>query len=291
MMRKEEYTVTAENLQLKMMIPQEENKNDYLVNLTMHTHSYIEVFACISGKLGVISEKEEVFISNGEMLFMPPQTCHRLNFIEDGTKWCAFGISYSKIRANNAQDIYKIISGIFSNEFPHIYAGRKICDAIYEIANNANAYYLPALELLVILLKMSCAENNPFASEFDIVCRLEHIIDSGFMNRLNGDIIAEKLNISTRQLSRIVKKRYGISLHAVITHKRLEAAAKMLEKTDHSAEAICCEVGFSNKNSFFREFGKLYGMSPIRYRTLLWGSATIPHGDAVPVTSARGSAH
>ncbi|MBQ7313979.1 MAG: AraC family transcriptional regulator [Clostridia bacterium] len=42
----------------------------------------------------------------------------------------------------------------------------------------------------------------------------------------------------------------------------------MLRTSDISAEKIAVMVGFSNKNSFWREFQKKYGVTPMEYRKL-----------------------
>ncbi len=264
--KNEEYTVTAENIRFKLLIPQNDGENDDLVNFTMHTHSYTEIFACVSGNLKIVTENEIYHASGGELLVVPSNVRHRLDRAENGSKWCAFGIFYTKAPQSNAQDIYKIIAHISGNGAPHIYTGSELCRDTYQLITNVGKYYLPALELLCILLKTGNAESKPLADSENTVYRLEYMIDSCFMHRINADILASKLNISVRQLSRIVNKRYGVSLHEVITRKRLEAAAQMLEKTDRNAEMICYEVGFSNKNSFFREFQKLYRLTPMQYR-------------------------
>ena len=95
---------------------------------------------------------------------------------------------------------------------------------------------------------------------------LQHIIASQFMNDVTAQSTAQQLFISTRQLERIMKKRYGMSFRQTITDLRLKTAAKMLSESVLSAEDIGRTVGFSSKASFYREFVKKFGIPPMQFR-------------------------
>ncbi|NLZ37661.1 MAG: helix-turn-helix domain-containing protein [Clostridiales bacterium] len=45
-----------------------------------------------------------------------------------------------------------------------------------------------------------------------------------------------------------------------------EFTAEMLRTSDMSAERIAMMVGFSSKNTFWKEFRKKYGVTPAEYR-------------------------
>ena len=74
------------------------------------------------------------------------------------------------------------------------------------------------------------------------------------------------LYISPRQLARIVKKRYGASLHQMIVKKRIESAAKLLVESNLSVEEIGSVIGFNTKSCFYRAFRDEYSMTPLQYR-------------------------
>lgn len=60
------------------------------------------------------------------------------------------------------------------------------------------------------------------------IADLEYIIDSQFMTPLYRTAIAEKLFISTRQLERICKKRFGKTFREQVKERRMNAAVQML---------------------------------------------------------------
>lgn len=54
----------------------------------------------------------------------------------------------------------------------------------------------------------------------------------------------------------------------VITDRRPSVAAALLIETNQSAETISAAVVFGTKTSFYREFRRSYGITPMEYRRL-----------------------
>jgi len=96
--------------------------------------------------------------------------------------------------------------------------------------------------------------------------RLDALIASSYMKELTLKDIADSLYISSRQLDRIVRRRYGKTLHKVIMETRVRAAAHMLLTTDKAVDKIGREVGFSSNAGFYREFSRYCGSTPAEFR-------------------------
>lgn len=105
-----------------------------------------------------------------------------------------------------------------------------------------------------------------FGTDVKRISELEYIIDAQFMTKLSREAVAEKLFISTRQLDRICKKRYGKTFHEQLTERRITAAAAMLADTDMTAEKISHAVSFLSPSNFFKAFSAKFGMTPNQYR-------------------------
>lgn len=79
--------------------------------------------------------------------------------------------------------------------------------------------------------------------------------------------VAEKLNISSRQLQRIFKEVRGDgSFSSILEEVRLEAVCRKLAETDLSVERIAVSEGFSNGNYLHAVFRKRFGTTPSAYR-------------------------
>lgn len=76
--------------------------------------------------------------------------------------------------------------------------------------------------------------------------------------------IAQKLCLSLRQLERIIKKHFGVTVSSWVRSHRMEKALAYLtagEKVAYVAFQLC----YKQASHFCHEFKKFYGFSPITY--------------------------
>ena len=83
------------------------------------------------------------------------------------------------------------------------------------------------------------------------------------------DFYAEKLCISKKYLSLVIKEKTRISAGKVIAALRAELAAGMLRNPDLSIQQIAIQLSFSDQSSFGKFFRKHAGISPQKYRQSL----------------------
>lgn len=73
-------------------------------------------------------------------------------------------------------------------------------------------------------------------------------------------------NMSRSQLIRLFNQHLGISPHAFLHKIRLQKAAMLLKKSNHSIIYVSLSVGFSSETHFSKAFKKQYGVTPSAYR-------------------------
>ena len=83
------------------------------------------------------------------------------------------------------------------------------------------------------------------------------------------DFYAEKLCISKKYLSLIVKEKTRVPASKVIAAIRAELAAEMLRDPELSIQQIGLKLSFSDQSSFGKFFKKHAGISPLKYRQSL----------------------
>lgn len=79
--------------------------------------------------------------------------------------------------------------------------------------------------------------------------------------------IAEKLDTTPSYLAQVFKKSEGITLHQFIMQEKIERSKNLLQYSDYDIQTISQYLGFHSQSHFTREFTKLAGMSPARYRS------------------------
>ena len=83
---------------------------------------------------------------------------------------------------------------------------------------------------------------------------------------LSADEIARSVNLSVSRLRHIFKTEVGTSPARHLRALRLERAKELLETSLLRVKQIMASVGLTDRSHFDREFKKVYGLTPVRYR-------------------------
>jgi transcriptional regulator GlxA family with amidase domain len=84
--------------------------------------------------------------------------------------------------------------------------------------------------------------------------------------KLSPAELALTVNLSPSRLFYLFKKETGISLAQYRRNLRMEKAKELLETTFVSVKEILTLVGMTDRSHFERDFKRLHGMTPTKYR-------------------------
>jgi len=96
--------------------------------------------------------------------------------------------------------------------------------------------------------------------------KAKDLIDARYRDPLDVPALARAAHLSPAHFSREFRRAFGETPHQYLLTRRLERAAELLRRTDHSVAEICFDVGLTSVGSFTTSFGRAYGMSPTAYR-------------------------
>jgi AraC-like DNA-binding protein/mannose-6-phosphate isomerase-like protein (cupin superfamily) len=86
---------------------------------------------------------------------------------------------------------------------------------------------------------------------------------------LTLESVAERVQISPRQLQRIFREQSGSTFSSYLEHVRIGRVCEQLVRSDATVEAIAMEQGFSSANYMHYVFKRKLGITPLRYREKL----------------------
>lgn len=92
------------------------------------------------------------------------------------------------------------------------------------------------------------------------------MIDARYREPLDVPALARAAHVSPAHFSREFKRTFGETPHQYLLTRRLERAAELLRKTDHTVAQICFDVGLTSVGSFTTSFGRTFGLTPTAYR-------------------------
>jgi transcriptional regulator GlxA family with amidase domain len=78
--------------------------------------------------------------------------------------------------------------------------------------------------------------------------------------------LAQAVNLSASRLRHLFKDETGVSPAQYLKLQRMQRAKELLEATFLNVKEVMLQVGVKDKSSFVRDFKKLYGLSPSKYR-------------------------
>ncbi|MBQ9135083.1 MAG: helix-turn-helix transcriptional regulator, partial [Lachnospiraceae bacterium] len=96
--------------------------------------------------------------------------------------------------------------------------------------------------------------------------KTEDYIKEAFYLIKNNDQIADHIGLNSTYLERIYKKTTGKTLWESVTTCRLAAAEELLAQPSIPINEIDNMIGFANRQTFYLQFKKRYGMSPSEFR-------------------------
>jgi AraC-like DNA-binding protein len=96
--------------------------------------------------------------------------------------------------------------------------------------------------------------------------RAKDLIDARYREPLDVPALARAAHLSPAHFSREFRRAFGETPHQYLLTRRMERAASLLLRTDHSIADICFTVGLQSVGSFTTSFRRTYGMTPSEYR-------------------------
>jgi AraC-like DNA-binding protein len=112
------------------------------------------------------------------------------------------------------------------------------------------------------------------------------LIKEEFKRPLTLDELARAVNLSTSHFRRLFKAETGRTPARYLKDCRMAKAKELTETTLFSVKEIINHVGMGDDSHFVRDFERIYGLSPTRFRALHAPGARRQPDGPPPVTSS-----
>lgn len=275
-----EYTIQVDNLFVTLFTTfTDKIESEKLLSASPHAHSHVEIFACIRGHMHIKTEDHLYTLHSGDLAIVPSMLMHQTYLDhETDSKFISIGIICSECHSKTGRDLYQKISNLIDGKNILTFVDHHDFSMLLENISSSTPYtcepwflmdFISALSKLTAMLSVQntstkCTEHQ--LENMDRLLKIDYYIHYSFMNEVSNAEVAKALHISERQLSRLVQAQYGTTLHTQIYRKRIAVAAKLLTESSDSIESIAFSVGFKSKMGFYREFKKIYDMTPAQFR-------------------------
>ena len=258
----------------------------------VHDHSYYEMLIVTEGVLHMQTESD-CFVKRNELLLVSPHVYHSTK--QSTVKTMRYSVGFEIFPRDGAADnTYGYLSRVLG-AFPYIKLKHcydivsrlgKIRDLLQSGAVCAQSRVKCCLNLLVFDLcdkieaHREVAEQTEYAGDGEdyglsaedrTSIALDRIVSRcNSRNNREGfktlDEVSQELYLGKKQINRLMKKRYNMTFKQKQIQVRVEYAKKLLAETDKTVEALAFELGYTNLTSFYKDFRRITGCTPMQYR-------------------------
>ena len=240
-----------------------------------HFHEYCELVYC-TGATELSTPDFTTHHSAGDVIIIPPKTLHKIK-----TSGKNIVVSFAlknqpcktdldlfnrlnrlllKISSFKATDSFSKTVLRFDINSPDTVVGDKLSMSL--LFHQLVTHIIKAATPSPDGLDKACA----YDSDESRIYKLNMIICTCYHQDITMQYVANKLSISVRQLSRVIKSSYNCTFREVITRFRMQEAIELLKIPDYSISAIASDVGYNSTKGFETAFKKYYNVVPTKYR-------------------------
>lgn len=251
-----------------------------------HWHDCFEILYVRSSSLSVILSDKAVYLSEGDVLVIPPRTIHGTlgeNGITDF--WC-FGYTEKLIYSTDISFVnMKYISPFYSISAVRellLRKGSTSSERFVKLLQEAMQLYnedsftrelvirakILEIHALIFSLYFENEKNLRIANEY--LLKTQSYIEAHISEDVSPYDIAEALHISYSHLARVIRESCGYSIGELIIRIKLNYAEILMNEA-HRAKIteVADSVGFSSASYFAKCFRRVKGVTPHRYREML----------------------
>lgn len=247
-------------------------------SIILHTHLFSELFICDRGSVEIKTADGITVLFPGDIMVVPAGTAHVKLPSPPDTRWKSVCFSCVKRQVRGCEKFFRKFQPLLEGDHPLILRSHpglnlRVSCLMQSIAEERTGLFpLELVNLLAYIIDGErgdtphAAGNSTYYPDIGRMSRLENLVATQFTSDLKTKDAAEQFYLSTRQLDRICRKRYGTTFRQAIINRRLQVAEEMIGTTQMTIEQIGKAVGFRSRVSFFRAFSSAYGVSPNEYR-------------------------
>ena len=236
-----------------------------------HRHADYEIFFLLEGTLTLQSEEGILQAKSPAVLILPPFFDHVTKY-DVAHGYCMYFNLERKPKATGT--LYKKVADTLSRnitvmpleEEPRFYI-EQLAKTISTPSPEGKERHLVALLFSELFQSMiGTASPAEQSKHTRYINGIDLFLSEHYREKIRLTDLAKTLHLCPKQISRIIRKKYGCSFSDRVRDHRLALARTMLETSEDSITTIAEAVGYEYANYFYTLFRKTYGMTPQEYR-------------------------
>lgn len=259
------------------------------VSDALHSHNHYEIQIVLKGHCNMKADKKNVLLSSGEMIIIRPDDLHVVTLPEkEKESFERIVLNLQIDRGIGEKGFYEYFKSLLDNyamnaiDVPEMLRDKILLFLqlkplnIMESSQEKVAAYDAVYSLFEVISQFG-AVHPVGITEKNVLREHEAALLDVLVNQavhLPLSEIARRMGYSVKQVSRIIRKTYGVSYKKMQKTLQMNSAKKLLiEEPDMPIRDVILKIGGSSVTSFYRDFEKYVGCTPREYREQMPGEA------------------
>lgn len=250
-------------------------------NHSWHYHRGTEIHYLMKGEIRVFFEQESILVKEGQAIIIPAGVRHHLSESDSQEPFYKIVINYHIDDRRAGQEVALLQKMLLPESRMCIPISPQIQELLklsVEEASQKQYGFLTVVQGGLIAILMLTARAAAGGREIDYTIpkkknifiermeQIEQYVSENWNRRLSAEEIAHYMNLSSKQVSRIVFHCTGKSTREYLMGIKVERAKELLKNPEYSVKDVAELLGFCNEYYFNRFFKQMEGMPPGKYR-------------------------
>lgn len=261
-----------------------------------HYHNYFQVCFVRRGEITHCDENQSVHLGPGDTFIIPPGFTHSLRFNSTYSEIYSLAFEASLFHPGFPQsNIYRFLTGLQNASHSSREQTVRLCITLDAAQRKSVQHLMDCLLLqqstevspelsaasslissILYLLAQGYYQQPQNTSQLKELSNYSHsllqcieYIDQHYRESLSLAVITKQFGLSRSAFCSIFPQFTGLPLRQYIAQKRIHEAQMLIRsRPELRFEQIASLVGFEDNSSFYRNFLKITGMPPSKYKEL-----------------------
>ena len=261
-----------------------------------HYHDYFQVCFVARGSIIHGQQQNSVTLGHGDAFIIPPGYSHSLNFADKNTEIYSLSFDENMFHAGFSQsNAYKFLSMLRESHDPLISDPVKL-RVLLDTTQQANMQALldclireqkekypveltSAASLIAAIIytlsqnyyqqPQNRVEYREIAAYNNALCSCVEYIDEHFRENITLSVLVKQFGMSRSSFCAQFPQFTGFSLKQYVIDRRIREAERLIRSNpDMPLWEIAGKVGYEETSTFYRNFVRVTGVSPSKYKEL-----------------------
>ena len=258
-----------------------------------HYHNYYQLCFVEEGEIAHVQGGNSLILKKGDAFIIPPNFAHSIKFLNESSR--IYSLSFDEnlfcgsvsqsnayqfltsIRTQNSIGQQTATMKISLNE-PKSAELKRLLDCLICEQENVSPLELSAATVIVTAIVYVIAQSyyqqqknakqlESFVHHGNVLLRCVRYIDLNYTKDISIDLVAKEFALSRASFCKEFPQFTGTSFKKYVSQKRITRAQSLIRNCPQKTlAAISEEVGYTEFTTFYRNFLRITGVSPQKYK-------------------------